>query len=131
MDCGEYLMESPSGATYLQSSFCSLIQHNINVVLFMLQFSDVICDLTLSHSQVEVKYRNSKNSTTTLMFWFYIPSPSSYCDFGCMLCYNCDLLMLSYCMLALLMLIKGTVHPKIKHIFSLLPVVLFINLVLL
>lgn len=40
MDCGERLMESLSGATYLQSSFCSLIQHNINVVLFMLQFWD-------------------------------------------------------------------------------------------
>lgn len=44
-------MESPSGATHLQISFCSLIQHNINVVLFMLQFSDagLICDLMLFH----------------------------------------------------------------------------------
>lgn len=41
-------MEGPSGATYLQGCRCrSLIQHGINVVLFMLQFWDVAFNLWL------------------------------------------------------------------------------------
>lgn len=65
------IVQNTSGATHLQSSFWLLIQHSINVVLFTLQLWDVkvlICDLTPSQFQAEVKHKDDKVAQTCCCF---------------------------------------------------------------
>lgn len=57
-------MEGPSGATYLQSRRRrSLIQHGINVVLFMSQFWDVAFNLWLSAFSLSSGIEKEKKHT--------------------------------------------------------------------
>lgn len=94
MACGECLIESPSGATHLQSSFCSLIRRNIYVVLFMLQFWDVGFNLWFDAffiSKWKLKTETQKqhnhvdvlllNPIAEFMLWFWLHAAlCSYCD---------------------------------------------------